>query len=298
MKNKLGNKEKSIWIGITTVATLLMFYFGFNFLKGIKIFDKAEMYYVTFKDLQGIDLSSKVTLNGYKVGNVRTIDFDYTGMDGAVLTVALDKSLELPKGVKASITANPLGGAVIVLKLPKDVQEGIVNPHDTITGIPSEDLMGKLNNQLLPNLNKATLSLDTLIYNLNLFATDPAIKETVVAVKQSANAIQTSTQKIDKMIAQEIPTILDNIDASTKSIAEMTGKLNESDLELVVADLSTTVKDLKGFISKLNSDQGSIGQLINDPQLYNRLIKTTESADSLLLDIQSNPKKYVHFSIF
>lgn len=298
MKNKFTNRGRSLLIGITTISTLLMFYFGFNYLKGINIFDKSNLYFVTFDDLQGIELSSNVILNGYRVGNVRGIDFDYKGLGGAVLTIALDASLELPKGTLATIKSNPLGGAGIVLNTSDGLHSEIIRPRDTISGVATMDMLTKLSDELIPNLNRATLSLDTLIANMNAIASDPSIKETLGEVKASASAIRASSQKMDMMLAKEVPTILDHIEASTKSIAEMAGKLNEADLDRVVKDLSTTVAELKGFISKLNDSEGSIGQLLNDPELYQRLVNTTQSADSLLVDIRNNPKKYVHLSLF
>lgn len=285
-------------IGITTVATLLMFYFGFNFLKGIHIFDKSKMYYMTFMDLQDVERSSKVSLNGYKVGNVRSIDFDYKGLGHAVLAVALDGSLELPEGTVGVIQSNPLGGPYVELLLPKEVQEGIIRPRDTIVGIPSQDMLATLKDELVPNLNRAAISLDSLLGKLHALASDPMIHQTLGEVQKSASSIRSSSQKVDMMLSKEMPVILDHLDSSAKSIAEMSGKLNQAELDQVVKNLSAVVVDLKGFMTKLNEEEGSLGKLLNDPKLYDRLAKTTQSADSLLMDIQANPKKYVHFSLF
>lgn len=298
MRNKFKNSERMTLIGITTVATLLMFYFGFNFLKGIHIFDKSKMYYMTFMDLQDVERSSKVSLNGYKVGNVRSIDFDYKGLGHAVLTVALDGSLELPEGTAGVIQSNPLGGPYVELLLPKEVQEGIIRPRDTIVGIPSQDMLATLKDELVPNLNRAAISLDSLLGKLHSLASDPMIHQTLGEVQKSASSIRSSSQKVDMMLSKEMPVILDHLDSSAKSIAEMSGKLNQAELDQVVKNLSAVVVDLKGFMTKLNEEEGSLGKLINDPKLYDRLAKTTQSADSLLMDIQANPKKYVHFSLF
>lgn len=298
MRNKFKNSGRLTLIGITTVATLLMFYFGFNFLKGIHIFDKSAMYYMTFVDLQDVERSSKVSLNGYKVGNVRSIDFDYKGLGQAVLTVALDGSLKLPKGTVGVIQNNPLGGPYVELQLPTEIGEEIIHPRDTIVGIPSQDMLAKLNDELLPNLNRAAVSLDSLLGTIHALASDPMIRATLGEVQKSASSIRSSSQKVDVMLSKEMPVILSHLDSSARAISEMSGKLNKAELDQVVKNLSAVVVDLKAFMTKLNEDEGSLGKLLNDPKLYERLAKTTQSADSLLMDIQTNPKKYVHFSLF
>lgn len=299
MRNKFTNRGRAMLIGITVVATLLMFYFGFNFLKGIHVFDQSNLYYMTFQNLKGIDRSSKVTLNGYKVGNVRNIDFDYKRWGGAVLMVALNSDLDLPEGTRASIDSNPLGGASIVLVVPEGAQgKELIRPRDTIMGIETGDILSKVRDQLIPNLNKATLSLDSLLLNFNALVGDPLIRETLTEMRQSASAIRSSSEKLDVMMSKDMPQILNNVQISTQAIAEMAGKLNKAELETVVTDLSAVVKDLKAFMTKVNEEEGSLNMLLKDPALYQNLIRTTQSADSLLADIQANPKRYVHFSLF
>lgn len=298
MKNRnKDNKSRLALIGMTSIATLLMFYFGFNYLKGINAFSKSTVYYMTFPDVGGLDRSSSVILNGYRVGKVRTIDFDYKGYEGAVLELAMEPSLKIPTGTIAKIKANPLGGAIVQLMLPENYSDYMA-PKDTIVGLPPSDMLARVTDELIPNLNNAILMLDTLITGVDGLVSDPNIRQALVQINASTKAIQGSTQKLDQMMDGKVPQILGSIDQSTKSLASVSDRIEQIDMESVIQDFSDVVGDLKKISNQLNNKDNSLGLLLNDQELYERLNTATHAADSLLNDIRKNPKRYVHFSVF
>lgn len=297
MENSFNHKQKATLIGIATITTLLMFYFGFNFLKGINIFDRNKTYYATFSNLQGVDRSTSVYLNGYRVGNVRSIKFDYNHFDGNVVQLSLDAELQIPLNTVAVIRDNPLAGGSIHLITPEEAT-GFVASGDTLVGQSTVDFLAKLSDELLPNLNSAILSIDTLSSSVNGLVNSTELRQIMAQLNASTKAISTTTRRLDGLMAGKVPSILNSVEASAQSVQNVTGKVEAANVEQTLADFSRVVAELKAVSSQINSKEGSLGLLINDQQLYHKLDSAVVSADSLLQDIKANPKRYVRFSLF
>lgn len=297
MENSFNHKQKATLIGIATITTLLMFYFGFNFLKGINIFDRNKTYYATFSNLQGVDRSTSVYLNGYRVGNVRSIKFDYNHFDGNVVQLSLDAELQIPLNTVAVIRDNPLAGGSIHLIIPEETT-GFVASGDTLIGQSTVDFLAKLSDELLPNLNSAILSIDTLSSSVNGLVNSAELRQIMTQLDASTKAISSTTRRLDGLMAGKVPSILNSVEASAQSVKNVTGKVEAANVEQTLADFSRVVAELKSVSSQINSKEGSLGLLINDQQLYHKLDSAVVSADSLLQDIKANPKRYVRFSLF
>lgn len=297
MDKSFDHRQKAILTGVTTITTLLMFYFGFNYLKGINIFSKNVSYYATFDNIQGVDRSTKVYVNGYRVGNVRKINFDYEGFNGAVVELSLDSSLKIPRGSKLVIKNNPLGGGSITLLLPEQITDYLAK-NDTLRGEQATDMMAKLTDELIPNLNAAVLSLDTLVGSLDGLVKNPDITKTLAQLNATTSALQGSSVKINHMMDRQVPEIMSNVERSTESIQKVAGQVANANIEKTLAEFTQVVSDLKKLSGQLANEDSSLGLLLNDKGLYQRLDAAALSADSLLKDIQKNPKRYVSFSVF
>lgn len=297
MENKFNHKQKTTLIGISTISAVLMLYFGINYLKGLNIFDRNVSYYATCDNIQGVSRSTGVFLNGFKVGNVRDIDFDYKGYNGAVLVFSLDHNLKVPVGTKAVIKNNPLGGGAVNLILPDQIS-GHITKRDTIVCEQATDFMASLTDVLIPNLNAAVLSIDSLSVSIKDLVEDPNISETLAQINASSRSIQSATLQLSRMMGNQVPKILDEVEQSSQAIRSVTAKVDGADIEKTLADFSQVVGELKAVSQQLNSKENSFGLLLNDKGLYDKLDSAVLSADSLLKDIQQNPKRYVSFSVF
>lgn len=297
MDKSFNHKQKTLLIGICAITTVMMFYFGFNYLKGINVFSKSDTYYITFDNIQGVDRSTKVLVNGYRVGNVRRINFDYQDYSGAIVELAINRSLKIPVGTKAIIKNNPLGGGAIVLVLP-DVYEDYIAKRDTLAGDQARDLMASVTDELIPNLNTAILSIDSLVGSVDGIVKSPDVANTLAQLNAATRSIQGSTSKFDRMMDGQLPKILGSVERSTQSLEQVTGKVANTNIEKVLTDFTNVVADLKEFSSKLSNEDSSLGLLLNDKGLYEKLDAASLSADSLLRDIKKNPKRYVSFSVF
>lgn len=296
MKQNISDSSKAFKIGGITIITVVLFYFGINFLKGKNVFDRSKTYYIVLNDTHGLGRTSSVTLNGYRVGHVSDIRFDYDSMSKSVASIALDRDLKLPKGSTASVYANPFGGAQLRLTVGSD--DGTIQPGDTIRSIDAAGLLDKFENEIVPSITKMTASMDTLLANLNAVVTDPNIPEAISEINASARNIRQTSYRLNTLMQQKLPSIIDNIDETTVSLREASGAVQASDIEAAVNDFKLVVANLQKAASQLEGTDGTLGLLLNDPVMYQQLQRTIASADSLIVDIKENPKRYLKISIF
>ena len=158
--------------------------------------------------------------------------------------------------------------------------------------------MSKISDELLPNLNAAILSIDSLSGSVNGLINSTEVQEIMSQLNASTKAISSTTRRLDGLMSGTVPRILDSVEASAGSVQSVTGKIEEANIEQTLADFSRVVSELKAVSVQLNSKEGSLGLLLNDQQLYQKLDSAVLSADSLLQDIKANPKRYVRFSLF
>ena len=74
MKSILTKEAK---IGLVSIISLALLYFGINYLKGINLFKPVNHYFVTFHNVKDVTVSSPVYIDGFKVGLVRSIVYDF-----------------------------------------------------------------------------------------------------------------------------------------------------------------------------------------------------------------------------
>lgn len=296
MKAKNNTRSRAFRIGIITVITAVLFFFGINYLKGKNVFDRTETYYVILDDTQGLGRSSIVTLNGYRVGNVSDIRFDYGSMSRSIAVLALDRELKLPRGSAAAVHANPFGGAQ--LRMTLGTESGTIQPGDTIRVINTVSLMDKLEDEIVPSLTQMIASMDTLLANIDKVVSDPNIPSAISEINSSARNIRQTSQRLNALMQNKLPQIVDNIDQTTLSLRNASGAVQASDIETAINDFKAVVERLQAAAGQLEGKDGTLGLLLNDPNMYRQLQRTIESADSLIVDIKQNPKRYLNISIF
>lgn len=293
---KQNRTSRNFWIGLTTVVALFLFYFGFNFLKGRNIFDDTEEYYVRLSDTGGLSRSAPVIINGYSVGKVKDLKFDFNHMESSAASISLDHELKLPKGTVSYVEMNPLGGAVLVLEVGKSGE--YYAPGDTIESRVKPGLIQELEEVIAPKIARSLNSLDSLIATVNAVVADPNITATLSEFSASAANIRNTSAQLNSYMAGKVPSILNNIDSATYAVNHIAKSVPTAELEQAILDFKGVVANLQKVSTRLNGVDSSIGLLLNDPVLYRQLQATVSSADSLLTDIKKNPKRYLKISVF
>ena len=292
-----AKRKKLFSIGLTALMALLMFYFGFNFLKGTNIFERTNVYYVTFEHLKDVTKSTPVSMDGYRVGLVRSLHFDYEHLKGVTAELALDKNIKIPKGSKVIIKGNPLSGAELSIAKPK-TYTAFHSPGDSLMAFSSGDLMSQVSDDLLPAIAGLLSKKDTMLYNFDKVINNPHIHTAFREIAEASENLSASTRTLRNMMTTKVPGIMNEVEVMSKNFSSISTKVNNMALDSTVMRLNRVLSDTEGMTKRLNSKDNTLGLLLNDKALFESIYKTTRSADTLLMDLKKNPKRYVHFSIF
>ena len=312
---KIANETKVGAIAVVSVALLIL---GFNFLKGKKLFSKSTILYATYGNIQGLQKSNPILINGLQVGTVFDIRTD-KDMKNILVELNITKDVYIPVNSIALIKTNPIATPSMEIKLG-DATTHLKN-KDTIITENSGGIFGTLLEKVDPVLfqvRKSITSLDTVLMNFNSIL-DPGAKNNIGASLQNMNAITASmlrsTASLQILLNTQSGALaksLENVESITRNFAgtnekitnvvtnldKTTTKLSQLELEKAVNTLNATLTDLKNMVAKINSTDGTLGSLINDPKLYNNLASTGNKLNLLLDDIRVNPKRYVNVSVF
>lgn len=290
---------KEVRIALVAIVGVVILFFGMNFLKGLNVFSSQNEYGVNFTDITGLSASSPVYADGYKVGVVKNIIYDYTGTKGPKVIIGVDKQLRIPAGSSAEIESDMLGNVKINLLLANNPCER-VNPGETFNGNVNNGAMGQLQN-MIPTIEKMLPKLDSIMTSLNTILADPAIKESLHNVQNITANLTTSTEQLNTLMAnvnRNMPAMMTKADKVLDNTQQFTANLAAVDVASTMKQVDQTIANVQELTAKLNSKDGTLGLLMNDPSLYNNLSSTMRNADSLVIDLRQHPKRYVHFSIF
>ena len=295
----MNSMAKEIKIALVAIVGILVLFFGMKFLKGVQLFSNDHVYYVTFSDISGLAASSPIYANGFKVGTVKSIEYDYSKPGAIVATVGLDKKLQVPNGSRAEIESDLLGNVKLNLLLG-DPSAGMIPVGGKMSGSIYAGALGKAA-EMIPQIEKMLPKLDSILANLNTLTADPAIAKSLHNVEHITNDLTTTTTQLNTLMAslnKEVPGMITRANNVLDQSGQLASNLSAVNVEETMAKVSETLENLRRFTDKLNANDGSLGLLLNDKKLYQNLNSTIAHADSLLINLREHPKRYVHFSVF
>ncbi|MCD8202061.1 MAG: MlaD family protein [Prevotella sp.] len=291
--------SKEIKIALVAICGLVILYFGMSFLKGLNMFSTSNTYKILFKDISGLAASSPIYADGYKVGVVNDIQFNYDNPEYITVEAGIDKQLRIPKGSSAEIVSDMLGNVRVNLVLANGEVEQL-KPGDVIDGAVQGGALGKISD-MMPYVESMLPKLDSILYSLNQLLADPALAQSLHNVQTITNDLTVTTSSLNTMLAvlnKDVPGMMDKANGVLDNANTLTANLSTIDVAGTVAKADATLANVAAFTSQLNNMEGTMGLLMHDPALYTNLSNTMNSADSLLIDLRTHPKRYVHFSLF
>jgi phospholipid/cholesterol/gamma-HCH transport system substrate-binding protein len=290
--------SKEMQIALVAVVGIVVLFFGLQFLKGLTVFSTDNKYYVKFKDISGLSASSPIYANGYRVGVVQDIIFDYENNRDIVAVIGIDKQMRLPKGSMAEIASDLLGNIKLELVLGSDA--ACLAPGDTISGGPRIGAMNKAAG-MIPQVEAMLPKLDSILASVNALLADPALGNSLHHIDQLTGNLTTTSHELNRLTAslnQQMPQMLKNADGMLANANDLTRNLNDLDLAATMTHVNNTLQNVEQMTAKLNSNEGTVGLLMRDQGLYYGLNSTMMHLDSLMIDLRQHPKRYVHFSLF
>jgi phospholipid/cholesterol/gamma-HCH transport system substrate-binding protein len=290
---------KEIKIALVAIVSIVLLFFGMNFLKGMTLFSSGNSYYITFKDISGLSSSSPIFANGYRVGVVKDVSFDYENNGDVVVEFMVDDDLQIPRGSTAEIVSDLMGNVKMNLLLADNPRD-FVAKGDTIMGVINSGMLGKAKD-MIPVIEKMLPKLDSILANINMLLSDPNIGRTLGNVQKTTENLTVTTHQLNALMAnvnKDVPGLMGKASGLLDNANNLTANLAAVDVASTVAKVDQTLANVQQLTSKLNNNKGTLGLLMNDETLYNNLTNTVLSADSLLNNLREHPKRYVHFSLF
>lgn len=291
--------KKEAKIGLIALSALVFGYIGLNFLKGIDLFKKEQIFYAKFENLNGVANATPVMISGYKVGSVRNVDFTYTEGKGysATLTLAISPKVQIPYGSKLNIKKNMLTGSVLSIEA-KNPQAGFFANGDEIPTVEAPaDLIDVATEKLVPAVEDVIPHLMMTLERLNEILGNKGIDATLTGLHGTTAELQDVVRQLSQSM-NEMPEIMGNVRMASISMVEVGRKAEQFSLDSVMSNLNIMTANLRDMSEQLRNPKGTAGLLLNDSRLYNRLDSLANSADALVKDLKANPKRYVHFSVF
>ncbi|MET0394631.1 MAG: MlaD family protein [Chitinophagaceae bacterium] len=306
---KIRNETK---VGLLTVVALAMLILGFNFLKGKDLFNRTTKIYAIFDKLGPLEKSNLVKINGVSIGTVYEIEPTDKNISSVKVTISLTRDVNIPANSVAYIASGLVASSSIIIE--KGNSTTYLKNGDRLNTRQDNGLFGDISSEISPTLVKIRSSLDSLnlvFSNINkLFDTDAKnnLQQTIANFNRASNSLVTMMDYENGPLGnslRNVSSITDNLRKNNDSITivirnakQFSERLAQLQLQRTMDTLESAITVLKGTISKISSNEGTLGALINDRQLYNKLNDAVLSAEILLDDLRIHPKRYVNFSIF
>ena len=296
---------KELKTAILVITSILLFIWGYNFLKGRDLFNNYKTFYVEYTNVEGLAPSALVTINGLTIGKVKAITIG----DKGTLLVELQINTDFPisKSSTASIyDASLIGGKQIAIH-PNYMDKNIAESGDYLLGNIEASLMASLGDKATPvmfKLEKVMTSADQLItgFNTVLDAKGQAdlkksLAELSVTMEQFHKIALNANVILDENKGQ-LKGVVSNFNKVSENFVQISDSLNKADVGLTVRNLNTTLTKVDGLMKGLESGKGTMGKLMKDESLYANLEKTSKELELLLQDVRLNPTRYVNVSVF
>ena len=283
-------------IGLTFVFAIILLYFGINFLKGYSTFVKEYTYYVVYNQVSGLTSSSSITTNGYKVGNVTDVNYDYRTPDHIVVKLNINKELRIPKGSKIYMASELLGGVSLDLRLASGIH--YYEAGDTIEAGVAHGLTGKIEEEILPQLNAMLPKMDSLIFALYTIASNDQISNTISQASEISSKLVLTADELNRLLNDDIPTLAKHLNQTGANIEQISTQLAMVDYVQTIAQIDSTVNNLQHLSEVLLSDGGTAGRLLNDTIFYHNINSLCANANTLIEDIKKHPSRYINISVF
>lgn len=286
---------KEVKIGLAGVVALIVLYLGISFLKGVS-FSPSNNYFITFRNAKGLAPSSPVYADGYQIGIVKNIKYDFNKPGQVIVEISVDDDVRVPIGSTAALSEGMLGGCTLNMTLGTNPKE-VVAVGDTIIGSDGDGLLVKAA-ELMPQVSTVIEHVDSLITTLNQVVSDPNIPRVINNAELITANLNNGTNQLNTLLKKDLPNLITTFNQAGENVTALTGNLAQLDMQQTLNQVNKTIEDVQGLIKMMEDPNGNLGLLLKDTAVYQNLNNTINSANNLLLDLQAHPKRYVHFSLF
>jgi len=307
----ISNETK---IGALTAIAITILILAYSFLRGDEIFSWSNKFYAIYKSVDGLSVSKPVLVNGFQIGRISKMKLLPDGR--TIVEFKIDRQYKVPSNTLAKLVSTDLLGSKAIV-----FEYGSSNTNAEDNDTLKADIQGSLAESLQPIQMKAEnliTKLDSSLGSVNKIL-NPSFQKNVdrsfLSIANSLQTLEHTTKKIDTLISSQTvhingimtnaETVSSNLKTSSAHLTSITENFDKvsndiaaSNIKQTLDDANKAMADLQSTLSKINSEKGSLGLLLNDDKLYNNLKIASKNLDSLFIDIKAHPKRYVSFSVF
>lgn len=278
--------SRELKVGVLAIVCLGILYFGFNFLKGINIFSPTKVYVGTFDRVNGLTAQAPVYIKGYKVGLVESIQYDFKQSPAFTVAVSIDKAIELPRGTEMALVADGLlGGGAIELQLPALMNRAMpYQDGDTLPTMIVQGLIDNLQTGLLAQLDSILTEANNLLASLNNEMEQGSLHATLQNVERITNDLTVSSKDIRKLTHNQLPAIIDKVDTTIVGLQDIVADVQAADIQSTISTLDSTIHVLN---TALQSENGTLGLLLNDTELHDNLNTTLKNLNTAVMNVDT-----------
>lgn len=278
--------SRELKVGVLAIVCLGILYFGFNFLKGINIFSPTKVYVGTFDRVNGLTAQAPVYIKGYKVGLVESIQYDFKQSPAFTVAVSIDKAIELPRGTEMALVADGLlGGGAIELQLPALMNRAMPYQNgDTLPTLIVPGLIDNLQTGLLAQLDSILTEANNLLASLNNEMEQGSLYATLQNVERITNDLTVSSKDIRKLTHNQLPAIMDKVDTTIVGLQDIVADVQAADIQSTISTLDSTIHVLN---TALQSENGTLGLLLNDTELHDNLNTTLKNLNTAVMNVDT-----------
>lgn len=300
---KITKEIKAALIILSAIGLLI---FGYNFLKGNNLLTHNKEFYAYYNDVNGLDTASKVTINGFHVGKVQDIQFaDASGK--LKVTFNIETDFKFGTQSKAQIYSTSIIGGKSLAIVPEPNPTEFAESGATLLSETDGGMISELTSKIDPiseKLERVLTKVDTTLIGINRILSvenTNVISKSLADLSVTLNSFKTTSARIDGILVKNQDNLnasLSNFKSASTNIDTFSKDLANADIKTITDRLNKVSVDVSTMTSKLNSNTGTAGKLINNPAVYDNMDRATRQLDLLLQDMKLNPKRYVHFSLF
>ncbi|MBL7874554.1 MAG: MCE family protein [Cyclobacteriaceae bacterium] len=295
-------KNKEFKVGLFVAASIVLLYFGFNFLKGIDFFSSTNKYYVIYDNVDQLAVSNPVLINGFAVGRVNHIRIMQNKDNKVLVELLIDSDILLGDSTQAILNSDFLGGKSILLSIGNITKP--LNANDTLIAVVAKGILDLLSetanpvadnvqttlrkfNVILDNLTKNSQQLDSIFKKLQ--ATPDLLNRTLITANGKVDELSVTV----KQVADNLNGSLAELKPTIANFKVLSDSLKRLELNKTVKTATATLNKLNATLDKVGNGNSTMSKLMTEDSLYVNLNKLLLSLDTLAQHFDDNPNHFM-----
>lgn len=284
-------------IGIATIAALVILYWGIQYLKGVNSLRIGSFYYLKCQEIGSLAVSSHVKVNGYDVGVVRDISFNYQNPQaGIIVAINTDSDFRIPRDSRFEITSDLLGTDNIGITIGTSSE--YYTPGDTIAECPKAAGMLDAAAPIIGSVQELMPKLDSLLTGVNTLVNQSKMQESLLEINTLTQHLNSTVNQLNALLRHQVPDLLTSAESTMQHLDTIASQVQSADVEKLLTSATQALENCNQVLAQLQQSDNSAGKLLTTTQLHDQLSSAITSVDSLLTDIKEHPRRYINVSVF